>query len=418
MNFPILVDCIRNGYSFSFFKRDLLSGLTVSIVAIPLSIAFAIASGATPTTGLFTAIIGGFIVSLCGGSLYNISGPAGAFICVIFNIIAHHGYNGLLISTFIAGIFLIIFSLIRAGKIISKIPNIVVIGFSLGLGIDIFSGQIPDFFGFKYYGDHDFIPKWKAYINSIKSIDIQSLFISSFTIFVTIFVRKKNSKLPAFLIAIIASGILVKVFGFNIDTIYSRFGYIKIGLPEIHYSILEEVDHPLHLIQYIIPSMTIALLAGIEALLAATIADNMTKTKHKSNNELFAQGIANIVLSLFGCLPVAGTTARTIVNVKSGAKTPFAGMFHSIFILLFLMMFSSLISKINMATIAGILFVVAFDMMSLNKVKQIFLQHNLFDKMMIISTAICVLFLNIVSAILLNTILYYIANVFFLKKKH
>ena len=164
--------------------------------------------------------------------------------------------------------------------------------------------------------------------------------------------------------------------------------------------------------------MTIALLAGIEALLAATIADNMTKTKHKSNNELFAQGIANIVLSLFGCLPVAGTTARTIVNVKSGAKTPFAGMFHSIFILLFLMMFSSLISKINMATIAGILFVVAFDMMSLNKVKQIFLQHNLFDKMMIISTAICVLFLNIVSAILLNTILYYIVNVFFLKKKH
>ena len=186
MNFPILVDCIRNGYSFSFFKRDLLSGLTVSIVAIPLSIAFAIASGATPTTGLFTAIIGGFIVSLCGGSLYNISGPAGAFICVIFNIIAHHGYNGLLISTFIAGIFLIIFSLIRAGKVISKIPNIVVIGFSLGLGIDIFSGQIPDFFGFQYHGSRDFFSKWKGYVDNINNIDIKSVFIASLTFILAI----------------------------------------------------------------------------------------------------------------------------------------------------------------------------------------------------------------------------------------
>ncbi len=417
MNLPILIDCIKQGYHFSLFKRDILAGLTVSIVAIPLSIAFAIASGATPTTGLFTAIIGGFIVSFLGGSKYNISGPAGAFIGVIFSVIAHHGYNGLLISTFMAGIFLIIFSFLKFGTFISKIPNIIVIGFSLGLGIDIFFRQIPDFFGFQYHGTDAFLQKLFLYVMNLKNLNISSVFIGIITIIVALFVRKKTPKLPAFLIAIVVSTLITQLFNIKVETIYSRFGYIKLSFPEFHYFILEEIEHPKHLFQYIFPAFTIALLAGIEALLAATIADKMTNTKHKSNNELFAQGVANLILPLFGCLPVAGTTARTIVNVKSSAKSPFAGMFHALFIMLFLAIFSSLIVKINMPTIAGILIIVSVDMMSLNKIKVIMKENRIIDKIIVITTALGVIFLGIVGSIVINTLFYYIVLLFNMRKK-
>ena len=407
MAYPALIKCLKNGYSFSFLKRDLLSGITVAIVAIPLSIAFAIASGATPTTGLFTAIIGGFIVSAFGGSKFNISGPAGAFIGVIFSIISIHGYSGLLISTFLAGIFLFLMSIFKLGRFIAKIPNVVVIGFSLGLGIDIFSGQIPDFLGFHCQGIPVFIKKWIAYFQHIKDINLSSFIIGTITIISALIVRKKFSKLPAFLIAILISSIITEIFDIKVETIYSRFGYIHIEIPEIQWNILEEVEHPTHLLQYIFPSLTIALLAGIEALLAATIADKMTNTTHNSNIELFGQSIANLSLPLLGCLPVAGTTARTIVNVKSGAKSPIAGMSHSIFILIFVMIFSNLISQINMPTIAGILIIVATDMMSFKKVKNVIKNDTKINITILFLTAILVPTIGIVYSILINTCLFY-----------
>lgn len=416
MTYPALIKCLTNGYSFSFLKRDLLSGITVAIVAIPLSIAFAIASGATPTTGLFTAIIGGFIVSTLGGSQFNISGPAGAFIGVIFSIISIHGYNGLLISTFLAGIFLFLMSIFKLGRFVEKIPNVVVIGFSLGLGIDIFSGQIPDFLGFHCQGIPNFIKKWIAYLQHIKDINLQSLFIGIITIISALFVRKKFPKLPAFLIAILISSIITEICGLKIETIYSRFGYIHIEIPDIQWNILEEIEHTTHILQYLFPALTIALLAGIEALLAATIADKMTNTTHNSNFELFGQSIANISLPLLGCLPVAGTTARTIVNVKSGAKSPIAGMSHSVFILIFVMIFANLISQINMPTIAGILIIVSADMMSFKKIKNVLKIDTKTNIAILFLTAIFVPTLGIVYAILINTTLYYL-NKFLIQKR-
>ena len=405
---PILFECLKQGYSFSFFKRDVLSGLTVAVVAIPLSIAFAIASGATPTIGLFTAIIGGFIVSFLGGSKYNISGPAGAFIGVIFGVIAHYGYNGLLISNFMAGIFLILFAIFKLGKFVKKIPNVVITGFSLGLGLDIFSGQVPDFFGFKYYGSHAFLTRWHSYFELFKNIHFTSFAIGSLTLITAMILKIKKPKWPAFLIAIIISTIISQLLSLNIETLYSRFGAINLTLPEFHHSILDEIEHPTHLFQYIIPALTIAFLAGIEALLSATIADKIASSKHKSNTELFGQGIANLVLPLFGCLPVAGTTARTIVNVNSGAKSPISGMLHSVFILVFLAIFAKLIVKINMPTIAGILFIVAINMMSVKKIISI-LKHNIWiEKIIVLSTAICVITNGIVVAIFANSIAYYI----------
>ena len=408
MQFPILFDCLKNGYSFSSFRRDVLSGLTVAIVAVPLSIAFAIASGATPKIGLFTAILGGFTVSFLGGSKYNISGPAGAFICVIFNVIAHYGYNGLLISTFMAGIFLLLFSILRLGKFVAKIPDIVVIGFSLGLGFDILSCQIPDFFGFQYHGSRDFFSKWKGYIENIDNIDIKSVFIASLTFVLAKFITIKKPKLPAFLIAIVISSLITQIFGIKIETIESRFGFIQVAIPSANISMLNEIKNIQHIPQYIVPALTIALLAGIEALLSATIADKIAHSSHRSNTELLAQGIANMTLPIFGCLPVAGTTARTIVNVNSGAKTPIAGMSHSLFILIFLALFSNLLVKINIPAIAGILFLVSVNMMSFRKIVDIFEHGKNFDKLLIISTAICVLLLGIVWAILLNSIIYYL----------
>lgn len=413
---PVIIECLKKGYSFSFFKKDILSGLTVAVVAIPLSIAFAIASGATPIVGLFTAIIGGFIVSLFGGSKYNISGPAGAFIGVIFGVIAHYGYNGLLISNFMAGIFLILFALLKLGKFVKKIPNIVITGFSLGLGLDIFSGQIPDFFGFRYYGQHAFLTRWCSYFSLFKDTHVANIFIGFLTLTTIIILKIRKPKWPIFLIAITISTIISQIFSLNIETLYSRFGAIQLTLPEFHYTILDEIEHPLHLFQYTIPALTIAFLAGIEALLSATIADKIANTTHRPNTELFSQGIANLVLPLFGCLPVAGTTARTIVNVNSGAKTPISGVLHSIFILIFLAIFAKLIVKINMPTIASILLAVAVNMMSIKKIISI-LKHNIWiEKIIVLSTAVCVITNGIVFAILSNSIAYHILTTYYNKR--
>ena len=245
---------------------------------------------------------------------------------------------------------------------------------------------------------------------------IANLFIGFLTLTTAIIVKIKKPKWPAFLIAIVISTIISQLFNLNIETLYSRFGTIQLTLPEFHSTILDEIEYPSHLLQYIIPALTIAFLAGIEALLSATIADKIANASHKQNTELFGQGIANLVLPLFGCLPVAGTTARTIVNVNSGAKTPISGMLHSIFILIFLAIFAKMIVKINMSTIASILFVVAINMMSIKKIISI-LRYNIWiEKIIVISTAICVITNGIVLAIFANSIAYHILIFYYNKR--
>ena len=387
-------------------------------MAIPLSIAFAIASGSTPIIGIYTAIIGGIVVSLIGGSKYNISGPAGAFICVIYNIIAHYGYNGLLISTFIAGLFLILFSIFKFGKYIKFIPNCIIIGFGLGLGFDILICQVPDLLGLQIHSGESFFTKIKIYLQHLNEFKISSFTLSCITIISVYLVRKicnkTNKNFPVFLIAIIISCILAILFGIKTETINSKFGTIHIDFPEFHKTILEEIEHPLHLFQFLTSSVSIAILSGIEALLSATIADKMKNTTHKPNNELFALGIANCISALFGCLPIAGTTARTIVNVKSGAKSSISGIFHGVFIIILIMLFANLISDVSMSIIAGVLLVVAVDMMSWKKVLNICKIHKSifekFDIFMLFLTAICVLLFGIVVAIIVNTIFYNIST--------
>ena len=416
---PQIIDFLIKGYSFEFFKKDLFSGLTVAIVAIPLSIAFAIASGATPIVGIFTAIIGGLVVSLFGGSKYNISGPAGAFIGVIHVTIAHYGYNGLLISTFLAGLITIICSIFKFGKLIKFIPNCIITGFGLGLGIDLLSGQIGDFFGITAHGGENFIQKILICYQNLNQINIDGTILGTITVISALIIRKLKPSFPSFFIAIIISCFVARIFNLQAETIQSKFGLIHLTMPEFHKTIIEEIEHPVHLILYIKPAITIAILSSLEALLAATIADKMKNDHHEPNTELFSLGIANCLSALFGCIPIAGTTARTIVNVKSGAKSPFAGVFHGLFLIVLIAIFADLISYINMSTMAGILFIISTDMMSFKKVINTCKTDKKTNIIMMFFTAACVLTFGIVTAIVINTIIYQtIVNILKEHKKH
>ena len=356
--------------------------------------------------GILTAIIGGLIVSFFGGSKYNISGPAGAFIGVIFTTIEHFSYKGLLISTFMAGLFLMFFGMCKLGKAVKRIPHCIVIGFGVGLGIDIFSGQIADFFGISTHEGINFITRIVSFFYHLSQVNFESLALGVITIICILLIRSIKDSLPAFLIAIIVSCFIATIFDFRIETIQSRFGVMHLGLPEIQQNVLEEIEHPLHLLPYIGSALTIAILAGIEALLAATIADKMNGGYHRPNTELFALGMANCISSVFGCLPIAGTTARTIVNVKSGAKSPIAGVFHGLFLIILTAIFAGLISKIGMSAIAGVLIVVAVDMMSWKKVVAIIQSKRYVEIFMMFFTIFCVLVLGIVIAIIANTIVW------------
>lgn len=405
---PKIIDLRREGYCLNFLRKDLFSGLTVAIVAIPLSIAFAIASGATPIVGITTAIIGGLIVSLFGGSKYNISGPAGAFIGIIYSTIAHYGYNGLLIATFLAGITIMCFAIFKFGRFVKYIPNCIIVGFSVGLGIDIFSGQIADFLGLSAHGGENFIGKIIICTEHLNQTHLSSVILGTITIICTLVTRKIKPSLPAFLFAIIISCIILKIFNLEVETIESKFGVMHITLPEFHESIIHNIEHPISIFRYIPSALTIAFLASVEALLAATIADKMTGETHRPNTELFSLGIANCISALFGCIPIAGTTARTIVNVRSGAKSPISGIFHGIFLIILIAIFAELISSVSIPTIAGILIVVSIDMMSWKKVLNIYHSNKKIDIFALFFTAICVLLFGIVVAIMLNTLIYYL----------
>lgn len=402
---PRIIDSIKEGYCFSFLKKDILSGLTVAIVAIPLSIAFAIASGATPIIGIYTTIIGS-LVSLFGGSKYNISGPAGAFIGIIYTTITHFGYNGLLISTFLAGLFIMCFASLKLGRLMKYIPNCIIIGFSVGLGFDILSGQIPDFLGLTAHGGENFIKKILICFKNINQFRLESALLGIITIISTITIRKIKPSLPSFLIAIIITTIIAKSLNIHSETIESRFGIMHLEIPDFHKTILHEVEHPLHILCYLSSALTISILASVEALLAAMIADKMTNDYHRPNTELFSLGIANCVSAIFGCIPIAGTTARTIVNVSSGAKSPLSGVFHGVFLIILMVIFAELISSVNMSTIAGILIIVATDMMSWKKVINICKTNKKFDAIMMFLTCINVLLFGIVIAIIVNTLFY------------
>jgi SulP family sulfate permease len=355
---PKLFDTLK-GYDRLQFSKDLMAGLIVGIVALPLAIAFAIASGVSPEKGLYTAIIAGFIISALGGSRVQIGGPTGAFIVIVYGIVQSHGINGLIIATFMAGILLIIMGFARLGSVIKFIPHPLIVGFTSGIALIIFSSQMKDFFGLEMGSvPADFIDKWKVYIHNVRSMHYQAILVAASTVLIVFLWPKITYKVPGSLIAIIITTAAVQFFHLPIETIGSKFGNIPSSLPAPSIPNLDFTTIK-NLVQ---PAFTIALLGGIESLLSAVVADGMTGGNHRSNMELVAQGTANIFSSIFGGIPATGAIARTATNVKNGGRTPVAGIIHAFTLLLIMLFVGKWAALIPMATLAGILVVVAYNM--------------------------------------------------------
>ncbi|WP_373491330.1 SulP family inorganic anion transporter [Parasphingorhabdus sp.] len=355
---------MREGYDFGLFKSDAIAGLTVAIVALPLSMALAIASGASPDKGLVTAVIAGFLVSFLGGSRVQVGGPTGAFVVVIFNVIALHGYNGLLVATLMAGLILIAAGAFRIGRLIKFIPHPVVTGFTAGIAVIIATSQVKDFLGLSLDNvPAEFLPKWQAYFGAMSSVHFATVLVGLGALAAIILFKKFAPRLPGFLIAIILASVVVALLKLPVETIGTRFPDMPAGLPMPSLPVLSWA-----VIVELLPSaFTIAFLAGIEALLSAVVADGMTGTRHRSNQELIAQGVANLGSMLFGGLPATGAIARTATNIKAGAKTPVAGMMHALFLLLFILFASDFMAYVPMAALAAILFMVAWGMSELDR---------------------------------------------------
>lgn len=355
---PKLFDTLKN-YSRQQFGKDLLAGIIVGIVALPLAIAFAIASGVSPEKGLFTAVIAGFIISAMGGSKVQIGGPTGAFIVIVYGIVQVYGVNGLIIATFMAGIMLIIMGFARLGSIIKFIPHPLIVGFTSGIALIIFSSQMKDFFGLQMGSvPADFIDKWHSYFLSFNSFSITSTTIGIVTVAIILAWPYVTHKIPGSLIAILLTTGAVQLFHLPVETIGSRFGTIQSSfpMPALPHLDFETIKR---LIQ---PAFTIALLCGIESLLSAVVADSMIGGSHRSNMELVAQGTANIFSALFGGIPATGAIARTATNVKNGGRTPIAGIIHAMVLLIIILFVGKWAALIPMATLAGILVVVAYNM--------------------------------------------------------
>jgi len=355
---PKLYVVLKQGYNRQLFKKDLFAGFFVGIMALPIVIAFAIASGLTPDKGLITAIIAGFIVSVLGGSRFQIAGPTGIFIVIVYGIIQKYGLNGLMISTIMAGMMLVGFGLLRLGAIIKYIPHPLIVGFTSGIALIIFTNQMKDALGLQIEKlPDDFVGTWTTYFSNIEPINYYALIITILTVLISIYGGKMLKKIPGQFLALVLVTLVVTLLKLPVATIQSVFGDISttfsFQMPHFEYSSLRT---------YIQPAFTIALLGAMRSLLSAVVADGMTSSTHRSNTELVAEGVANIVTPFFGGFPVTGALARTAANIKHGGRTPVAGIIHAIVLLMTILVFGKWITLIPMACIAGILIVVAYNM--------------------------------------------------------
>jgi sulfate permease, SulP family len=346
-------------YSYKQFIADLSAGTIVGIVALPLAIAFGIASGVTPEKGLITAIIAGFIISLLGGSRVQIGGPTGAFIVIVYGIVQQYGVNGLIIATIMAGVILVIMGIARFGSVIKFIPHPVVVGFTSGIALLIFSTQIKDFFGLSIDKvPSEFFEKWIEYSFNFSSINYYAFGTAALALFIILIFPKITHKIPGSIVALLVTTALVQIFHFPVETIGSKFGDLPSALPS---PVFPHIDFAT-IKNLIGPATTIAILAAIESLLSAVVADGMIGGKHRSNMELVAQGVANIITPLFGGIPATGAIARTATNIKNGGRTPVAGIVHAIVLLLITLFFGQYAKLIPMATLAAVLVIVAYNM--------------------------------------------------------
>jgi SulP family sulfate permease len=356
---PKLFSILRKGYPREQLLPDIIAGVLVGIVALPLAIAFAIASGVTPEQGLTTAIIGGLIVSFLGGSRVQIAGPTGAFIVIVYGIVQSHGYEGLAVATLMAGVLLVIMGLAKFGTLLRFIPYPLTVGFTSGIAVIIFSSQINDFLGLGIVPlPADFVAKWEAYLSHAGTINLPAAGTGLAALLLIVLWPKVTHRIPGSLVAIIAVTAAVHLLGIPVETIGSRFGSVS-GTPpaprwpQVSWQTLTGL---------VSPAITIALLGGIESLLSASVADGMIRSRHRSNVELVAQGIANIVTPLFGGIPATGAIARTATNVKNGGRTPVAGIVHALTLVLIMLIAAPWASLIPMPVLAAILLVVAYNM--------------------------------------------------------
>ena len=355
---PKLFDCLKD-YSGKQFVRDVISGIIVAIIALPLSIALAIASGVGPEQGLYTAIIAGFFIAVFGGSRVQIGGPTAAFVVIIYGIVASYGTDGLIVATILAGIILVIMGICHFGTLIKYIPYTITTGFTCGIAVTLFVGQLKDFFGYSLENvPSDFLPKVAALVKNVSLINPKAVLVGLLAVIIMLVWPKITDKIPGSLVAIIITTLLVKITGLEVNTIGSVFGELNSSfptpkLPNVTFEMVSKL---------ISPAFTIAILAGIESLLSAVVSDGMIGDTHKSNAELVGQGLGNIFSGLFGGIPATGAIARTAANVRNGGRTPIAGMVHCITLAIILVLLMPLASMIPMTSLAAVLLVVAANM--------------------------------------------------------
>jgi SulP family sulfate permease len=356
---PKLVTVIREGYRASDFRADAIAGLTVAIVALPLAMALGIASGASPREGLVTAIIAGFLISALGGSRVQIGGPTGAFVVIVAGVIAAHGFDGLILATLIAGGILIVAGYSGVGRLMRYVPMPVVTGFTAGIAVIIASSQVGDFAGLRTGSvPADFIDKWSAYAGAVATINWLALAVGAGTLGLIIILKGVAPKWPGYLIAILAATTAAALLKLPVETVGDRFHAMATGVP-----LPRMPKFSLAMLHEVVPSaFVIAFLAGIEALLSATVADGMTGRRHRSGQELVGMGVANIVSGFFGGLPATGAIARTATNIRAGGRSPMAGMFHALFLLVFTLVAGQWLALVPMTALAAVLLMVAWGM--------------------------------------------------------
>jgi SulP family sulfate permease len=396
---PKLITILRERYGLGDLKADIVAGLTVAIVALPLSMAIAIASGVTPDRGLYTAIVGGFVVSALGGSRFQIGGPAGAFIVLVAATVAQHGVDGLILATMLSGLILLAVGFLRLGTFIKYIPYPVTVGFTSGIAVVIFASQVKELLGLTLPGKEPgaFIPKLQALGEALPSVNMAAVAVTALSIGVIVAVRRFRPHWPAFVIAVGLAATLTLLLGLPVETIGTRFGGIPRSLPAPHFPTLT-----LDKISAVLPAaLSFALLGSIESLLSAVVADSMTGRRHRSNAELVAQGAANIASSLFGGICVTGAIARTATNVRAGAHGPVAGMLHSVFLLLFMLLAAPLASYIPLAALAAVLAVVCWSMAEKHEFATL-VRASRGDALVLLVTFLLVVFRDLTEGILVG----------------
>ena len=397
---PKSVVCLR-GYTARMFSRDLFAGLTVGVVALPLAMAFAIASGIGPERGLFTAIVAGFLISLLGGSRVQIGGPTGAFVIIVAGIVAKHGYGGLVLVMWLAGALLVAMGLARFGAMIKFIPFPVVTGFTSGIAVVIFSSQVKDLLGLRMADvPAEFFAKWAAYFRALDTANAAAVAIGLGTVVVVFALRRLAPRVPGMLVAMALATVAVRLLDLPVETIGSRFGALPHTLPAPSLPRFDIAVLP----DLISPALTVALLAGIESLLSATVADGMIGTRHKSNMELVATGFANIGSAVFGGIPATGAIARTATNVKSGGRTPVAGMIHAVTLALILLFCAPLAQAVPLACLAGILVVVCYQMSEIDRFMRL-LRSPRSDVMVLLSTFVLTVVVDLTVAVQVGVVM-------------